>query len=138
MAEAFDRLDTDDSGFITEQNLRDMLGDEFPESEIDAIIKESDLTQDGKVSYMEFLAQWQDHKETRRQEMVLDISNLRMRDSSHHVDTDSLTTDGSDHGEDSVLASISFTKSKTNSERKSMTGKVPPVSEVPQIEVADI
>jgi hypothetical protein len=87
---------------------------------------------------MEFLAQWQDHKETRRQEMVLDISNLRMRDSSHHVDTDSLTTDGSELGEDSVLASVSFTKGKTNSERKSMAVKVPSVSEVPQIEVADI
>jgi len=76
LAEAFDRLDTDDSGYITVQNLRDILGDDFPESEINDIIRESSTRKDGKISYMDFLAQWQDQKEAKRQDVMADISNM--------------------------------------------------------------
>ena len=58
LAEAFDRLDTDDEGYITVQDLRNFLGPDIPESYLDAIIDESDLTHDHKVSYEEFLQLW--------------------------------------------------------------------------------
>jgi Ca2+-binding EF-hand superfamily protein len=63
LAEAFDRIDSDDSGYITAANLKAILGDEFPDEEINAIIKEADLTLDGRISYAEFLALWEDRNE---------------------------------------------------------------------------
>jgi calcium-dependent protein kinase len=56
LAEAFDRMDSDDSGYISTENLKEMFGDDFPEEEIEAIIKEVDPTKNGKISYSEFLA----------------------------------------------------------------------------------
>ena len=60
LAEAFDLLDTDDSGHITAENLVDILGQEFPRDEINAIIAEADLYKTNRVSYSEFLALWED------------------------------------------------------------------------------
>jgi hypothetical protein len=66
LAEAFDRLDSDDSGYISAENLAEILGEDFPREEIDEIIKEADLTKDNRVSYSEFLALWeQKHEEDR-------------------------------------------------------------------------
>lgn len=48
VAEAFDRLDSDDSGFISRQNLRDFLGVEGTNERIDQIIKEGDKDNDGQ------------------------------------------------------------------------------------------
>jgi hypothetical protein len=58
LAEAFDRLDADDEGYITVQDLRDFVGPEVPESYLDAIIDESDLLRDHRISYDEFLSLW--------------------------------------------------------------------------------
>ena len=44
LAEAFDRIDADDSGFIDADNLAELLGDDFPKEEINAIIKEATIT----------------------------------------------------------------------------------------------
>jgi len=53
VAEAFDRLDSDDSGFISRANLRDFLGGSS--KEIEEIIKYGDIDGDGKISWEEFL-----------------------------------------------------------------------------------
>jgi hypothetical protein len=45
------------------ENLREILGDELPESEIKSIIEESDITRDGRVAYFEFLALFKDQNE---------------------------------------------------------------------------
>eukprot|EP00977_Amphora_coffeiformis_P005628 scaffold1182_cov165-Amphora_coffeaeformis.AAC.4 len=58
LAEAFDRLDCDDSGWITVQNLRDFLGDDVPESYLDEVIDEADIVRDHRISYDEFIALW--------------------------------------------------------------------------------
>jgi len=42
IAEAFDRLDSDDSGFITVENLRDFLGVSISREYLDSIIEEAD------------------------------------------------------------------------------------------------
>ncbi|CAB9509994.1 MAP kinase-activated protein kinase 2 (Fragment) [Seminavis robusta] len=55
VAAAFDRLDSDDSGFISRENLREILGHDCKEEEIDDIIKSVDQDSDGKISYQEFL-----------------------------------------------------------------------------------
>lgn len=48
MADAFDRLDSDDSGFISKENLREFLGSDATLAEIETIMKECDTDHDGK------------------------------------------------------------------------------------------
>jgi EF-hand domain pair len=55
IAEAFDRLDTDGTGYISKSDLRNVLGDTCSQSEIDAIVESGDTNKDGKISYKEFL-----------------------------------------------------------------------------------
>jgi len=72
IAEAFDRLDSDDSGFISRQNLREMLGEETTSKEIDEIINSGDKDGDGQLSYPEFLEMFR--KKTNR--MVKQVAHL--------------------------------------------------------------
>lgn len=58
LAEAFDRLDCDDSGWITVSNLSEFLGEDVPTSYLDDIIDECDLEHDHRISYDEFMALW--------------------------------------------------------------------------------
>jgi len=54
LADAFDRMDSDDSGFITKKNLVELLGDNGTEEYIDKLISEADVNNDGKISFEEF------------------------------------------------------------------------------------
>lgn len=75
LAEAFDRIDSDDSGYIDAANLAEMLGHDFPKEEIDSIIQEADLTKDNRISYSEFLALWETKHETERHEQLLELGD---------------------------------------------------------------
>ena len=75
LAEAFDRLDSDDSGYISAENLSEMLGKDFPQDEIDAIIQEADLTKDNRISYSEFLALWEDKNEAAREDALRELGD---------------------------------------------------------------
>ena len=55
IAEAFDRLDADDSGYISRQNLREFLGGDNSYSDVESIIRKADVDKDGKISWDEFL-----------------------------------------------------------------------------------
>ena len=121
LAEAFDRIDADDSGYISKANLRSLLGDEFPQSEIDAIIDEADLTRDGKISYSEFLALWEVQHEDNRLRSLAEVKQLgthsgRSTDSEESSVDDA--TNPSPGGHESVAARASFLESKISSERK--------------------
>lgn len=74
LAEAFDRLDSDDSGYITTENLAELLGTEFPKKEIDEIVREADIYRDGRISYPEFLALWEDYHEQDRFDLLSEIT----------------------------------------------------------------
>ena len=54
-AEAFDQMDIDDTGYISRENLRHMLGKNSSEELIDRLMEEADLKKDGRISYEEFL-----------------------------------------------------------------------------------
>jgi EF-hand domain pair len=58
LAEAFDRLDSDDSGFISVENLLEILGDNFTKEDVEAMIKEVTVS-NGQISYLEFLSLWE-------------------------------------------------------------------------------
>lgn len=51
IAEAFDRLDSDDSGFISRQNLTEFLGHEATSQEIQDLINEIDKDGDGESKF---------------------------------------------------------------------------------------
>lgn len=59
LAEAFDQLDHDDTGYITRDNLRYLFGHDFPEEELDAILNQA-ASGDRGISYADCLAQWND------------------------------------------------------------------------------
>lgn len=59
LAEAFDRLDCDDSGFISCEDLSEILGGTVPMEEIQEIIADADTAKDGQVSYSEFMMLWE-------------------------------------------------------------------------------
>ena len=48
IADAFDRLDSDDSGYISKENLKEFLGDTATDKEIEEIIAEVDIDNDGQ------------------------------------------------------------------------------------------
>jgi len=56
LAAAFHKLDLDDSGFISHENLRALLPADLDESTVDRIIGESDFNNDGKIDLAEFKA----------------------------------------------------------------------------------
>jgi calcium-dependent protein kinase len=53
---AFKKFDTDNSGFITLQNMREVLGEHFEGEDVEDLMKEADFTKDGKISYEEFVS----------------------------------------------------------------------------------
>jgi len=55
LADAFDRLDSDDSGYISRQNFRQILGKEYSDQKVDQFLNEADEDGDGQISFSEFL-----------------------------------------------------------------------------------
>jgi calcium-dependent protein kinase len=55
LAQTFRRFDTDNTGYISKDNLKQLLGDTFEGQEIDKLLAEADFTHDGKISYKEFI-----------------------------------------------------------------------------------
>eukprot|EP00551_Chaetoceros_affinis_P005609 CAMPEP_0203673750 /NCGR_PEP_ID=MMETSP0090-20130426/13623_1 /ASSEMBLY_ACC=CAM_ASM_001088 /TAXON_ID=426623 /ORGANISM="Chaetoceros affinis, Strain CCMP159" /LENGTH=524 /DNA_ID=CAMNT_0050539461 /DNA_START=225 /DNA_END=1799 /DNA_ORIENTATION=+ len=53
LAEAFDRIDSDDSGMISKRNLRDLLGNNYTDEKIDQMLKEVNVTSGG-INFDEF------------------------------------------------------------------------------------
>lgn len=53
---AFKKFDADASGYITVENLRQVLGDSFDGVEVDQLLKEADMLQDNRISYAEFVS----------------------------------------------------------------------------------
>jgi len=60
IAEAFDRIDSDDTGYISKENLREALGKDCSPEEVDKIMESTDKNKDGKISYQEFLESFRD------------------------------------------------------------------------------
>eukprot|EP00614_Pseudopedinella_elastica_P008526 CAMPEP_0172596972 /NCGR_PEP_ID=MMETSP1068-20121228/16875_1 /TAXON_ID=35684 /ORGANISM="Pseudopedinella elastica, Strain CCMP716" /LENGTH=475 /DNA_ID=CAMNT_0013396255 /DNA_START=39 /DNA_END=1466 /DNA_ORIENTATION=- len=55
LLEAFDRLDADDSGYITFENLREILGSAYDPEEVKQMIASADFKNDGRVDLEEFM-----------------------------------------------------------------------------------
>jgi len=55
LAEAFDRLDADKKGYISKDDLKDLLGEDYNEELVNRMIDEADFKRNGQVDYDEFL-----------------------------------------------------------------------------------
>jgi calcium-dependent protein kinase len=53
---AFKKFDTDNSGYITVENLREVLGDQFEGQEVEKLLAEADQLHDNRISYPEFVS----------------------------------------------------------------------------------
>jgi len=53
---AFDKFDTDQSGYITVGNMHEVLGETCNENQISSLLAEADQLKDGRVSYAEFVS----------------------------------------------------------------------------------
>lgn len=78
MAEAFDRIDCDDSGYITVNNLAEMLGSDIPKDYLASIIDEADIKRDKRISYEEFLALWDEGDDVKREQSLEDVKRRRL------------------------------------------------------------
>ncbi|KAG7359172.1 protein kinase family protein [Nitzschia inconspicua] len=97
IAEAFDRLDEDDTGYVTVDNLRSFLGEDISDEFIDEIIDEVDIVRDHRISYEEFLSLWgEDDDEMLRRNLQEVESRRTKRDSilspEAHASFDSFDT----------------------------------------------
>mmetsp|Transcript_61039 Transcript_61039/g.176793 ORF Transcript_61039/g.176793 Transcript_61039/m.176793 type:complete len:505 (-) Transcript_61039:114-1628(-) len=53
---SFRRFDTDHTGYITVNNLREVLGDTYDGETVESLLSEADLLHDNRISYPEFVA----------------------------------------------------------------------------------
>jgi len=56
LRQAFKKFDVDNSGYITADNMREVLGEHHEGEEVEELMKEADLKKDGRISYEEFVA----------------------------------------------------------------------------------
>ena len=70
LADAFDRMDVDDTGYISRKNLREFLGEESSETKIDTLISEVDLDGDGKISFKEFKTHFAKQRKERNASLI--------------------------------------------------------------------
>merc|ERR1712187_650656 len=52
----FKKFDTDNSGYITVDNLREVLGDSFEGDTVEKLLNEADQLHDKRISYAEFVS----------------------------------------------------------------------------------
>ena len=97
IAEAFDRLDSDDSGYITVNNLRDFLGSEISIEYVDTILDEADPNHDHRITYDEFLGLWTEEDDQRNKAALRSVCHRRSTISDS--DLDSTVSGGSSNGD---------------------------------------
>merc|ERR1719410_231359 len=56
LSSTFKRFDVDNSGFITTDNLREILGNQFEGEAVETMVAEADQLKDGRISYAEFVS----------------------------------------------------------------------------------
>jgi len=56
LRQAFKKFDIDNSGYITAENMREVLGEHHEGEQVESLMAEADFKQDGKISFEEFVA----------------------------------------------------------------------------------
>lgn len=77
--EAFSRLDVDGSGFITADNLRKVMGDDYDSKRVEEMLHDADAEGDGKINYEEFAKLIKEEREARVTELHPETELVRER-----------------------------------------------------------
>lgn len=88
LAEAFDQMDSDDSGYISREDLRRILGEHTEEGYINQLISEADFKKDGRISYDEFLQVFAEKKHDRVYDIYEEGSEALGNESYETEETD--------------------------------------------------
>jgi calcium-dependent protein kinase len=83
LKETFKRFDVDNSGYITVENLKVVLGESFSGAEIEQLMKEGDLTKDGRISYDEFIHYLKEGGDERHLEAAAKIVDCEVTKHGH-------------------------------------------------------
>lgn len=85
---AFKRFDCDNSGKITVDNLREVLGETFSGAAVESIMKEADQTGSGDISYEEWIQYLRANAgDERHREMAAQLIDHRLSNSPHNEKT---------------------------------------------------
>lgn len=79
LVSAFNRFDQDKSGFISVDELKKVLGESCKQEEIDKIMKDADLSNDGKISLEEFAEYLQGNAEREHVEVAQKVIDNEIR-----------------------------------------------------------
>jgi len=108
VAECFDRLDNDDSGFITKEDIVDFLGTNIPQSYVDDIMAEADIDKDRKISYKEFLGLWDEKGDAKMKRDHEDVKKRRHRRADSAMSECSFVSEYSDDEFDELAVGPAF------------------------------
>jgi len=109
LAEAFDRLDADDTGYISTGNLRALFGKELPESALNAIIEEvhdttsSSPNEDQNITFAQFLQLFQDElsdQNKKQQDQEIKVEERRIQ---HYFDNNNNDDDSNNNTNDDPM-----------------------------------
>jgi calcium-dependent protein kinase len=105
LAEAFDRLDSDDSGSISVRDLREFLGSEVSDEYLDKIIEEDDITKDRIIDYDEFLQMWSMGSDSERLKTLETVVQRRYNQTSSRQSSFG-GTDSDETGKDTEMSGL--------------------------------
>jgi Ca2+-binding EF-hand superfamily protein len=98
LAEAFDRIDNDDTGFITVSDLKALLGDDIPIEYLNEVIDEVDLDHDHMISYEEFLDLWNINDDNLLRSTRSNVESRRVSRASSCINDSPSSISGSTRG----------------------------------------
>mmetsp|Transcript_111660 Transcript_111660/g.346472 ORF Transcript_111660/g.346472 Transcript_111660/m.346472 type:complete len:530 (-) Transcript_111660:203-1792(-) len=83
----FNRFDKDSSGYITSENLKEVIGDAFEGENVETLLKEADQLKDGRISYAEFVAFLRQDAESLHEEATAKVidSQLQQKGTATHL-----------------------------------------------------
>lgn len=133
LAEAFDRLDADDSGYITVADLSDFLGADVPEKYLHAVIEEADIEGDQRISYKEFMALWSYEDDDRMSEVRSEVASRHLTPASSFISSISGSYHGSTEDDDSYHHKKKEMEAELHKleERLPFEGEVSPPNDLP-------
>jgi calcium-dependent protein kinase len=85
IADAFDRLDADDSGTISAKDLKSLLGKGMSDTIISLIIDEEDMDVNRAIDYSEFLKMWDMHSDSIRKKTLQNVARRRVVHKPSHI-----------------------------------------------------
>jgi len=82
LKETFKRFDTSNTGYITEDDLKVILGETFEPEEVHAMVQDVNTQgQDGRISYAEFIHYLQDNPESKHQDAAAKLVDAKAKES---------------------------------------------------------